>query len=136
MDAAVYKPEPKSGFGAIFRDVDGCALGMFSGRFKGCRSPFLAKLLGCRGTLRYIQEHVELDAQLVYEAIRSTEDDNSEFSFVIQNCRDLLRSMPHVSLSWVRRECNKAAHVMVRHAKLYFDFHIWADLLPDVACML
>ena len=62
---------------------------------------------------------------------------DSYFGSVIQECRLLSNVLPHVSILFVRRSANKAAHSLARVSYYYADRTLTArEIDPDTVCIV
>ncbi|CAN1258857.1 hypothetical protein LINPERPRIM_LOCUS10003 [Linum perenne] len=66
--------------------------------------------------MRWDRLILETDCQRVQHDINGERRDRTEYGRIIGACQDLLRVQPHVKVSFVRREGNKAAHTIARRS--------------------
>jgi ribonuclease HI len=62
---------------------------------------------------------IELDCMLVVNAITDMSINNSEFGCIINSCKQLLRNYPNFEISFLKRQANFVAHLLVRSSKSY-----------------
>ncbi|XP_060967364.1 uncharacterized protein LOC133035537 [Cannabis sativa] len=122
VDAAIFDRDSKHGFGCVVRDSSGEMLSVFAGVKLGKVSPELAEIIGIREVLSWLKDRgftdaaVETDSLVCVEAIRHTASFNSGFGLVVEDCKILLKNLSHVSLFFVKRSANRAAHFVARHS--------------------
>lgn len=72
------------------------------------------------------------DSQMVVKAVTGVEQGPSSIIKVVEGIRMGLGSFSVWSISHVSRQCNNAAHIMVREASNSLEFHIWVEDTPPV----
>uniref|UniRef100_A0A803PRL2 RNase H type-1 domain-containing protein n=1 Tax=Cannabis sativa TaxID=3483 RepID=A0A803PRL2_CANSA len=94
----------------------------FAGVKHGKVSPDLAEIMRIREPLSWLKNHayteaiVEIDSLVCAEAIRNAEVFVSSFGLVVEDCKKILDSLINVSLLFVKRSANCAAHFVARHS--------------------
>ncbi|XP_060970037.1 uncharacterized protein LOC133037192 [Cannabis sativa] len=122
VDAALFVQELKHGYGCVIRNTDGDLVSVFAGAKQGKVSPEIAEAMGIREALSWLKNHnfshatVESDSLVCVAAIRSNEKLNSGFGFIVEECKLILRSLLNVTLCFVNRSANRAAHYIARHS--------------------
>ncbi|XP_030502725.2 uncharacterized protein LOC115717895 [Cannabis sativa] len=122
VDATIFESSSKHGFGCVVRDTEGTLTAAFAGVKTGSVSPELAEAMGIREALSWLKNHpfsqaiVETDSLVCAESIRSAEVFASSFGSVVNDCKKLLESLSNVSLLFVKRSANCAAHFVARHS--------------------
>lgn len=120
VDAAIFTEYNASGMGLIVRDDKGeliqaktkCTFGMLSAN--------MAEAMAIKEALSWIKDKdwrkvvVETDCLTAVQAIRSKAPLLSPFGHVIQSCRNMLEDLNTVSLFFVKRSANMAAHELAR----------------------
>ncbi|XP_043812756.1 uncharacterized protein LOC110619075 [Manihot esculenta] len=126
VDCATFSTSDLFGFGAVFEDAEGVFLIAISGYTKGRGSPAIAEALALRQCLMYARDaflqagSIFIDSQILLFAFRSNLEDFSEFGVIVSDCKDILLLCPNISLCWIRRSANKAAHLLARQS-IRFD---------------
>ena len=83
-------------------------------------------------SLKLVDVEFETDSLLFVNSLSSQSLDCSEYGFIISNCV-CLRGNGNYSIQFVKRQANKCAHVLARHAyfnaSLYESFviHSWLE---------
>ncbi|XP_060963958.1 uncharacterized protein LOC115723947 [Cannabis sativa] len=122
VDAAIFERSSKHGFGCVVRDTEGTLTAAFAGVKTGSVSPELVEVMGIREALSWLKNHsfsqviVETDSLVCAEAIRSAEVFASSFGSVVEDCKKIIESLSNVSLLFVKRSANCAAHFVARHS--------------------
>ena len=129
----------------MFRDLSSIGMGMVMRRnddqFYACKTLLMplfcsvkeAEALAlCEAllwalSLKLVDVEFETDSLLVVNSLSSHSLDYSEYGFIISNCV-CLRGNGNYSIRFVKRQANKCAHVLARHAcfnaSLYESFVI------------
>ena len=129
----------------MFSDLSTIGLGMVmrrnDGQFYTCKTLLLplsysvkeAEVLALRETLfwvlslKLVDVEFETDSLLVVNSLSSHFLDRSEYGFLISDCV-CLRSKGNYSIRFIKRQVNKCAHVLAKHAcfnaSLYESFII------------
>ncbi|XP_060965673.1 uncharacterized protein LOC115711034 [Cannabis sativa] len=122
VDAALFEQDLKHGFGCVIRNTEGELISVLAGAKQGKVAPEIAEALGIREALSWLKNHnyshatVESDSLVCVAAIRSNEKLNSGFGFIVEECKLILRSLLNVTLCFVKRSANRAAHFIARHS--------------------
>ncbi|KAM6583822.1 hypothetical protein CsatB_010824 [Cannabis sativa] len=131
VDVAIFQAENKFGFGCVARDHNGQLIKAISGIEGGCRiglvQPEVAEIIGVKEALSWIKRKkwanvvIETDALMVVQAIKSSINMPSQFGMIARDCRELLSILNNISLMFVKRYANKAAHCVARGSCLKSD---------------
>ncbi|KAM6562205.1 hypothetical protein CsatB_022203 [Cannabis sativa] len=122
VDAAIFASSFKHGFGCVVRNSDGDLVSVFAGIKDGSVAPELAESIGIREALSWLKNNaytratIESDSLVCVEAIRSEETLVSAFGLVVDDCKNILKNLSNVSISFVKRSANCAAHYVARHS--------------------
>uniref|UniRef100_A0A803NT92 RNase H type-1 domain-containing protein n=1 Tax=Cannabis sativa TaxID=3483 RepID=A0A803NT92_CANSA len=122
VDAAIFASSFKHGFGCVVRNSDGDLVSVFAGIKDGSVAPELAESIGIREALSWLKDNaytraiIETDSLVCVEAIRSEETLVSAFGLVVDDCKNILKNLFNVSISFVKRSANCAAHYVARHS--------------------
>ena len=122
--AALFQEQKAIGVGMVLRDTFGQVLGCNLRHFNGVCQPKEAEVIGVREALDWIRERqvnqaiVETDSKVVYEALLSTQKDNSQFGQLLQRCRMLMRET-HTTIAHVNKKANGVADALAKLAKTW-----------------
>ncbi|KAM6582578.1 hypothetical protein CsatB_009580 [Cannabis sativa] len=122
VDGAIFQEQNKFGFGCVARDSNGLLLEAISDSRFGVVKPEIAEIIGIKEALSWIERKhwtnvvIETDALVVVQAIQSSILMPSQFGLLVGDCRVLLSSLNNVSLKFVKRSANKAAHCLARES--------------------
>ena len=72
----------------------------------------------------------EGDSVTIVQAITQSMADLSPHGHIVEDIRKLANKLQWCSFNHTRREGNKAAHALARHAKLCNDTDIWLETVP------
>ena len=121
VDAAMSLGASSFSIGLVLRDHSGAFVsgktiskGMVTSVFE---AEALAVLEGLNWLLTGNHDSViiESDSLLIVQALQSPPDDNLlEVGFILDACRSILVSRPGYSISFVKRQANKAAHLVTK----------------------
>ncbi|XP_043814106.1 uncharacterized protein LOC122724009 [Manihot esculenta] len=134
VDCATFSTSNLFGFGAVFEDAEGVFSIAISGYTEGRGSPAIVEALTLRQCLMYARDaflqagSIFIDSQVLFFAFRSNSEDFSEFGVIVSDCKDILLLCPNISLCWIRRSANKAAHLLVRQSIRFNRFKLWIDM--------
>ncbi|KAM6591439.1 hypothetical protein CsatA_014044 [Cannabis sativa] len=127
VDGAIFANDRKFGAAGVARDHDGRFIEAFTVLLEGCVDPVIAEVVGVKEALSWIKRHqwgrvdVETDSLVVVQAVRGSVFIPSPFGQHVSACRTLLASLPLVTINFVKRSVNKAAHCLARSSCLYSD---------------
>uniref|UniRef100_A0A803PNG6 RNase H type-1 domain-containing protein n=1 Tax=Cannabis sativa TaxID=3483 RepID=A0A803PNG6_CANSA len=120
VDGGIFAAEHKYGFGCVARDANGRLIEGISGSRLGNVGPEIAEVIGVKEALSWIKRNgwteveIESDALVVVQAVLGSVLMPSQFGYLVQDCRSLLSSLNSVSLNFVKRSANRAAHCVAR----------------------
>jgi ribonuclease HI len=138
-DAAIGRGTGRTGLGVVIRDSHGAFLLARCGIKRGCLEPCLAEAEAvlmaihlCRdlGLLRVVFEG---DAKGVVDRINSAEVDRGWMGQVISDIKLEISALEGWRVQFVRREDNKAAHILAQMTVQHDLTHVW-DRSPP-ACL-
>ncbi|XP_060965660.1 uncharacterized protein LOC133034570 [Cannabis sativa] len=148
VDGAIFADERRYGFGCIARGADGKIIEAFSGSRFGVVGPEIAEVIGVKEALSWIKRkgwskvEIETDSLVVVQAVTGSVQMPSQFGFLVQDCRNLLSCISHVSLHFVKRSANRAAHCLARASCYHLDRIVSEHTAPlelksivDVECL-
>ncbi|KAM6584107.1 hypothetical protein CsatB_011109 [Cannabis sativa] len=136
VDGAIFEAMHSFGFGFIARDCHGEIIEAGSFNKNGTSSPELVELIGIKEALSWIKDKswgrivLESDCLLAVQAIHTNVALPSTFGMLVQDCQHLLSQMSHVSLCFVKRSANKAAHFLARNSCYLSDRFFVKDTSP------
>ncbi|XP_074346913.1 uncharacterized protein LOC141685724 [Apium graveolens] len=125
VDAAIFPEHNAYGVGFVVRNDRGELVQARTKCSTGLDSPYMAEAIAIKEALSWIQDRgwskivVESDCLTAVQAVRSKVPMRSPFGDVIQSCRNMLASFNTVSLFFIKRSANMAAHEL---ARLSFSF--------------
>ena len=136
MDSAVFSSQGAVGIGVLIRDEEGrveaalskkimAPLGAVEAEAKAFEAGILfAKDIG-------IQEFIlEGDSTIIYKALCDTSSPPSAVEPVTIGMQALCRDFRRVKFSHVRRQGNRLAHLLAKHAQSISDFSSWIEENP------
>jgi hypothetical protein len=98
--------------------------------FKGLLQPdetearSLKAAINWLGYLRFPSMSIELDSSQVVDGIYSNLNTNFMFGAILNGCRVSLLNLQNFKISFVMRQTNNVAHLLVRVSLSYASFHI------------
>ncbi|KAM6565866.1 hypothetical protein CsatA_024994 [Cannabis sativa] len=122
VDAAIFDSLHKHGYGCVIRDHTGGLVSVLAGVFSGSVAPELAEIMGIREALSWLKDRpfsqavIETDSLVCADAIRSAEAFVSAFGLLVDECKNSLNCLSNVSIVFVKRSANRAAHFVARHS--------------------
>ena len=139
FDAAIFKEQNCSGFGAMIRNNQGEVMAAMATRGPLVSCSEEAETLACRKALEFAVDAgfseliVEGDNINVMRAVSSSTMNFSMLGNVIAAIRCILCGLRGVSISCVKREGNQVAHVLAKFAKGLDEDLFWMEEVPQVA---
>ncbi|XP_075479010.1 uncharacterized protein LOC142519880 [Primulina tabacum] len=124
-DAALFTSSNRFGLSGVLRDENGefiaCRMQHNAGNpaIKECEALALLQAITWIKEMELANVIFELDAKNVVDAIKNPTDDDTEFGFIVRQCKSLLNQGTSFSVQFVYRQANAAAHAMARAAHLY-----------------
>jgi ribonuclease HI len=110
------------GYGMLLRSEDGRAIGAMTKVHKGSDDATLAEAVGIYEALQWLKTQsyhkviIESDAEKVTQAVAKKKFPRTNWGNVIRRISRDLDNYPNVSVEWVNRNGNKAAHDLARLA--------------------
>ena len=106
-------------------------------------APKEAEIMGVREALSWLQQMqmtkvlVEMDSQVVFNALNRTSTASSPFAMLVKDCQNLANSMPNIIFTFAKRFANSVAHIVARATRSMSDQTVWhfqapAFLLPSL----
>ncbi|XP_061999393.1 uncharacterized protein LOC133716741 [Rosa rugosa] len=137
IDGALEVTKGVFGTGAVCRDENGTCIGVLAVPMVGFVSPqtceFLALVNGLHFCLQagFTRLEIEGDAQNIFQALNSDQEDLSSDGALVDEAKVLLSSFQFCSWGYIPRECNNAAHCVAKVAlSLPFPTYWWR-MAPD-----
>ena len=136
FDAAIFKEEEASGFGAIIRNDRGEVMAAFSGKGPPVSCSEEAEILVCCRAVEFALECgfmemvVKGDNQSVMSTLELKRSLSSQIGHIIQDVLCLLHRFRWSQVQFVKRSANTVAHLLARHAKSLVHDVIWLEESP------
>ncbi|XP_062114633.1 uncharacterized protein LOC133825746 [Humulus lupulus] len=136
-DAAMFIDSQCFSFAGVARDEDGKVVEAISSCRSGVVSPEIAEAIGIREVLSWVKRKkwpnvmIETDSLLCVQALRSSIVMESYFGGIIDDCKLLCEKLGSVSISFVKRSANRAAHAIARAASVIADRVLTIEGLPS-----
>ena len=119
-DASIKLGEETFSVGLILRDHKGAFVGGKTQRMQAAMSVFEAEVLAIREGLRWMVSlpHqlvvLETDSLLAVRALTQPHNIALEVGLILDECREIIHANPGFSITFAKRQANKAAHLMAR----------------------
>ena len=139
FDAAIFKEHNSSGFGVVIRNNQGEVMAAMASRRPPVSCSEEAETLACRKALEFAVDTgfsellVEGDNANVMRAISSSTMNFSVLGNVIADIHCNLYGLGRVSISCIKRNGNRVAHVIARYARMLDEDMFWKEEVPQVA---
>lgn len=120
VDASVFEHSEEFSVGMIVRNHQGTFIRGKTMRFSGRVQALEAELVGILEAIRWSVEFqgnticIESDSLCSVQAIRGQDHNQLEAGLLIDQCRDFLRNREWVSLSFIKKQANRVAHLLAR----------------------
>ncbi|XP_023884299.1 uncharacterized protein LOC112028995 [Quercus suber] len=139
FDAAIFDEQNSSGFGAMIRNNQGEVMAAMAARGPPVSCSEEAETLACRKALEFAVDVgfseliVEGDNINVMRAVSASTRNFSMLGNVIADIHCILCGLGGVSISCVRRDGNRVAHVLAKFARGLNEDMYWMEEVPQVA---
>ena len=139
FDAALFSDQQWTGVGVIIRDGQGLPIVALSKHFPYLYSIDDAEALVAREALRFAVEigisdaevEVKGDSLTICNTLKCQDSSFASYGDIIDEACLVARSFHGVSFSHVKREGNRATHMLARWAiELQDDFLVWLEDVP------
>lgn len=121
VDASFFPGAASFSVGMVMRDHSGLFLAGRTLCLSAVDTVVEAETIGIREILSWCRDTgsewramVESDSLLFVNAITCDKNNLLELGEVIEDCRQILRDSPHISIHFIRRMANKVAHEIAR----------------------
>ncbi|KAL0006362.1 hypothetical protein SO802_013923 [Lithocarpus litseifolius] len=137
VDGAVFKNLSCVGIGVLIRDYEGQVVAALSQRFFAPLGPFEVEAKAMEAAVIFardvgIQNIIfEGDSLQVYNCLHGTSKAPPAVANVLNGILFHLQSFRSFSFSHIRREGNKASHILAQHAQFVGDFAAWVEETPS-----
>ena len=137
VDAATFKKPSRMGVGFVVRDHRGDFIAACCQLIQRFDDPELAEAIAIRRAVSFSSEYnlqqvvVASDCLGVIKKIKSKVYDRSNVGVIVQDVKNLICENPSVTLTYVSRGCNKAAHVLAKQTDVFKDV-VWFNESPEI----
>ena len=120
VDVAVFCNRSITGLGSVVRDSSGSFISAHGTIYQMQLHPHMVETMGFREVLSWIKRShlskvvVEMDAQVVFNALHSSQFAFSPFAMLIENCQFLAINIENLVFSFVKRSANSVARTIAR----------------------
>ncbi|XP_062091061.1 uncharacterized protein LOC133797237 [Humulus lupulus] len=127
VDASIFRESSSFCFAGLARDHEGGLIEAFFRCRMGDVLPEVAEAMGVREALSWLKQRswthviIEIDSLLVVQAIRSSISMVSYFGNIVDECKSLLKECQNVSVLFIKRSANRAAHALARASPIVAD---------------
>ncbi|XP_075655169.1 uncharacterized protein LOC142625383 [Castanea sativa] len=136
VDGAVATAAKKAGVGVIVRDELGRVEAAMCRNLNAPLGAIETESMAIEARLLFAKDIdirdivVQSDSLILVKALNGTSVPPSAISVVVQGILDLSLSFRKVEFSHVKRQGNRSAHVVAKHALSIVDFIIWIEETP------
>ena len=138
-NAAVFEDSASFGFGAVIRNSIGEVMAVMTVKGLVVQGSEVAELLACHKALEFAIDAsftvliVEGDSVNATRCIALGSDIQSAIGHVVGDTRHLLGALEWASMSCTKRNGNRVAHVLARHAQNVNVDLFWMEEVPSIA---
>ena len=141
VDGATSENEKNSSVGVIIRDVDGNVLAACCKYLQGQYSVEEVEALAMECGLLLAKEqklfHVILESDALIVVSKVTAADSSDWlGHVYKGISGLLSSFSSWNIKHVKRDYNKATHVLAQYARQKEDSYVWKGVCPPMVAQV
>ena len=132
VDGAVFKSQKAAGICVLVRDCHGQVITALSKKINAPLGPLEAEVKAVEAAVQFARDIgvqdciIEGDSLITYNAL-SGNASSPPVAAVISGIRVLSGFLRRVEFSHVRRQCNRPAHQLAKHATGVVDFIVWLD---------
>lgn len=131
VDASIFSGMPSFTLGLLIRDHRGTFIQAKTMRIVGSNSVMEAEVRGILEALVWLQEldmqnvDIECDCLLAVNALRHGVEYITETGHILDECKEVLSNRLDLAVSFVKRQANKAAHLLAREPCVVDCFNIY-----------
>lgn len=131
VDASVVPGMPSFSLGLLIRDTRGTFIQAKTMRIAGSYSVMEAEVRGILEALVWLQEldlqnvDIEYDCLVAVNALRHGVEYVTEAGHILDECKAVLSNRLDLAVSFVKRQANKAAHLLAREPCVVDCFNIF-----------
>lgn len=135
-DVAMDSVKGSTGLGWVLRDDQGTFKAAMCIPCVGLFSPKEAEAMAIREALSWMKNHkidflqVETDALQIVQDLKSS-NAISACALILLDVKEMMSDFSHISISFVKRSANMAAHLLARESILMSDRTVWVDNQPS-----
>nr|XP_023880239.1 uncharacterized protein LOC111992600 [Quercus suber] len=139
FDVAIFNNRERSGFRAVIQNEHGEVMAALSAIGPSVSGSEEVEILACRKVVEFTVDVgffeliIEGDSISVMKAFSSSSLDLSVVGNVVADIQWLIRGLKRVLINWVKRDCNRVAHVLAKYASNLNKDIIWMEDAPSVA---
>ncbi|XP_019163064.1 PREDICTED: uncharacterized protein LOC109159406 [Ipomoea nil] len=136
VDAAVFTATHEASYGVVITQANGNFVAAKNGQVQCMDDVHLAEAIAIKEALSWAKERgilkarVHSDCQMICKLLNGSLPDYTYAGCILSECRDLQRHFDIVSIQYVSRSVNMAAHALARAARSQPDPMIWSISLP------
>ncbi|XP_075675266.1 uncharacterized protein LOC142644567 [Castanea sativa] len=139
FDSATFEHVGKSGIGVIIQDSSGVAIASLSQLVPRAYQATDMEAIAATRALEFAREIgitdviLEGDSWLVHHALTSSEQSLSPFGLLVEDVKLFSTRFHTLLYSHTKREVNKVAHGLARHAIYVSDYVVWMEYVPPLS---
>ena len=136
VDGAVFKAQKAVGVGVLIRDCNGQVIAALSKRINAPLGPLETEAKAFEAGVQFAKDIgvqdiiIEGDSLTVVNALCGNTSPPSSVAAVIAGIKVLSGFVRQLDYSHVRRQCNRPAHLLAKHASGIIDFIAWLEENP------
>lgn len=137
IDAKSDETNKTAGIRAVIWNYEGIMMAGLTNNLVGVDSPLMAEACELQNSLQWLKSFplrdatIELDAQLIVNAINNSEDMLSYFGIIIDDCKSLLSSLDKVKIMYIPRSANIVAYELAKIAGFMSGRVEWGCVPPS-----
>ena len=135
-DGATFKKQNRSGVGVVIRDENGLVLASLSKQFPQLYTALEVEAMAAATALSFAVQlgfhsgTLESDSLLLVSALVDNHNYLSSVGLLLDDIRFYASSFNQLLYSHVKRDGNKVAHRLAKHALCISDFLVWMEDVP------
>ncbi|XP_019150129.1 PREDICTED: uncharacterized protein LOC109146933 [Ipomoea nil] len=137
VDAAFHNSHQNATYGFLVMEADGSYVAAANGPMECPYDPLMAEAMAVTEALSWLKNNgyaaasLFTDCAVLVTSLSNTRSFRSYIGFVLDACIRLISTMPGTIVTFVRRDANKAAHMLAKHENAPAVCSVWRDGPPS-----
>ncbi|XP_065637528.1 uncharacterized protein LOC136070886 [Quercus suber] len=136
FDGAIFSELGKAGLGVVVHDCHGNAIASLSEQAPLPFAPVIVEAMAAARAITFAQElglqefMLEGDSVAVINTLQSAEPSLTSYGHLLDSAKSTLVSSKCIACTHIRRDGNKVAHNLAKHARHVRGLSVWVEDIP------